>query len=105
MDGLQIPMEHVLALAGLLFSCGLMGLMLRRNIIFMLMSLEVMLNAAALAFVAAGAKWGEADGQVIFLLILTVAAAEVAVGLGLVLQIQRRFKTLDMDQARRLRGW
>ena len=58
----------------------------------------------ALAFVAAGAKWGQADGQIIFLLILTVAAAEVAVGLGLVLQIQRRFNTLDMDQARRLRG-
>jgi NADH-quinone oxidoreductase subunit K len=70
----------------------------------MLMSLEVMLNAAALAFVAAGARWGQADGQIIFLLILSVAAAEVAVGLGLVLQIQRRFKTLDMDQARRLRG-
>ncbi len=104
MSGLQIPMEHVLALAGLLFSCGLMGLMLRRNIIFMLMSLEVMLNAVALAFVAAGAQWGQADGQIIFLLILSVAAAEVAVGLGLVLQIQRRFKTLDMDQARRLRG-
>ena len=104
MNGLQIPMEHVLTLAGLLFSFGMLGLMLRRNVIFMLMSLEVMLNAAALAFVAAGAHWGQADGQVIFLLILTVAAAEVAVGLGLVLQIQRRFKTLDMDQARRLRG-
>ncbi len=78
--------------------------MLRRNIIFMLMSLEVMLNAAALAFVAAGAKWGQADGQIIFLLILAVAAAEISVGLGLVLQIQRRFKTLDMDSANRLRG-
>ena len=104
MNGLQIPMDHVLLLAGLLFSCGLLGLMLRRNIIFMLMSLEIMLNATALAFVAAGAHWAQADGQVIFLLILTVAAAEVAVGLGLVLQIQRRFKTLDMDQATRLRG-
>ena len=104
MDGLQVPMEHVLTLAGLLFSIGLLGLMLRRNIIFMLMSLEVMLNAAALAFVAAGAHWGQADGQVMFLLILSVAAAEVAVGLGLVLQIQRRFKSLDMDQANRLRG-
>ena len=81
-----------------------MGLMLRRNIIFMLMSLEVMLNAAALAFVAAGANWGQADGQIVFMLILSVAAAEVAVGLGLVLQIQRRFKTLDMDTANRLRG-
>ena len=104
MAGLAIPMNHILLLAGVLFSCGLLGLMLRRNIIFMLMSLEVMLNAAALAFVAAGARWGQADGQVIFLLILTVAAAEVAVGLGLVLQIQRHFKTLDMDQANRLRG-
>ncbi len=104
MSGLAVPMHHVLLLAGILFSCGLLGLMLRRNIIFMLMSLEVMLNAAALAFVAAGARWGQADGQVVFLLILSVAAAEVAVGLGLVLQIQRRFKTLDMDQANRLRG-
>ena len=104
MDGLQVPLDHVLLLAGTLFSCGMLGLMLRRNIIFMLMSLEVMLNSAALAFVAAGAKWGQADGQIIFLLILSVAAAEVAVGLGLVLQIQRRFKTLDMDSARRLRG-
>ena len=104
MDGLMVPMEHVLVIAGLLFVCGLFGLMLRRNIIFMLMSLEVMLNSAALAFIAAGAHWGQADGQIIFMLILTVAAAEVAVGLGLVLQIQRRFKTLDMDQADRLRG-
>lgn len=104
MGGLQVPLEHVQVLAALLFCMGLMGLMLRRNIIFMLMSLEVMLNAAALAFVAAGARWGQADGQVIFLLILSVAAAEVAVGLGLVLQIQRHFKSLDMDAARRLRG-
>lgn len=104
MDGLMVPMEHVLVVAGLLFTCGLFGLMLRRNIIFMLMSLEVMLNSAALAFVTAGAHWAQPDGQIMFMLILTVAAAEVAVGLGLVLQIQRRFKTLDMDQANRLRG-
>ena len=97
-------LEHVLLLASCLFSCGLAGLMLRRNLIFMLMSLEVMLNSAALAFVAAGARWGQPDGQIIFLFILSIAAAEVAVGLGLVLQIQRRFKTLDMDQANRLRG-
>jgi NADH-quinone oxidoreductase subunit K len=104
MGGLNIPIAHVLILAGVLFSFGLMGLMLRRNIIFMLMSLEVMLNAAGLAFIAAGARWAQADGQIIFMLILTVASAEVAVGLGLVLQIQRRFKTLDMDTANRLRS-
>jgi NADH-quinone oxidoreductase subunit K len=104
MGGLTVPLEHVLVLAALLFCTGLLGLMLRRNIIFMLMSLEVMLNAAALAFIAAGASWEQADGQVVFLIILSVAAAEVAVGLGLVLQIQRRFRTLDMDTANRLRG-
>ena len=104
MPGLQIPMEHVLLMAAALFIAGLVGLMIRRNIIFILMSLEVMLNAAALAFVAAGARWGQPDGQIIFMLILTVAAAEVSVGLGLVLQVQRRFKTLDMDNANRLRG-
>ena len=104
MPGLQVPMEHVLLIAAALFTAGLVGLMVRRNIIFILMSLEVMLNAAALAFIAAGAYWGQADGQVIFMLILTVAAAEVSVGLGLVLQIQRRFRTLDMDNANRLRG-
>ncbi len=104
MDGLMVPVEQVLALAALLFCLGLLGLMLRRNLLFMLMSLEVMLNAAALAFVTAGAAWAQADGQVIFLLILAVAAAEVAVGLGLVLQVQRHFRSLDMDRANRLRG-
>lgn len=104
MGGLIVPLEHVMLLAAALFVAGLAGLMARRNILFMLMSLEVMLNAAALAFVAAGARWGQPDGQIVFMLILTVAAAEVSVGLGLVLQVQRRFKTLDMDQANRLRG-
>lgn len=104
MGGLAIPLNHVLILAALLFATGLVGLMIRRNVIFILMALEVMLNAAALAFVAAGTAWQQADGQVIFMLILAVAAAEVSVGLGLVLQIQRRFKTLDMDQARELNG-
>lgn len=104
MEGLNIPLNHILLVASLLFSVGMLGLMIRRNIIFILMSLEVMLNAAALAFVAAGAHWGQADGQIMFMLILTVAAAEVAVGLGLVLQVHRRFKSLDMDDANRMRG-
>ena len=78
--------------------------MIRRNIIFILMSLEVMLNSAALAFVAAGAHWGQPDGQIVFMLILSIAAAEVAVGLSLVLQVQRRFKSLDMDNLDGMRG-
>lgn len=104
MEGLNVPLNHILLVASLLFAIGMLGLMIRRNIIFILMSLEVMLNAAALAFVAAGAHWGQADGQIIFLLILSVAAAEVAVGLGLVLQIYRRFESLDMDNVNRMSG-
>jgi NADH-quinone oxidoreductase subunit K len=104
MDGVNIPLDHVLLLSALLFICGLLGLMMRRNIIFILVSLEVMLNSSAVAFVAAGARWGQADGQIVFMMILAVAAAEVAVGLGLVLQIQRRFKSLDMDDANRMQG-
>ena len=100
----MVPPEHALVVAGMLFAVGLFGLMLRRNIIFMLMALEVMLTAAALAFVAAGARWGQADGQVMFLFILAIAAAEVSVGLGLVLQMRRQMQSLDMNEAVRLRG-
>lgn len=92
-----IPMETVLFLAAILFILGLIGLLVRRNIIFMLMSIEIMLNASGLAFVAAGAKWIQTDGQVMFIFILAVAAAEVSVGLALILQIYHRFKTLDAD--------
>jgi NADH-quinone oxidoreductase subunit K len=93
-----------LLLAGILFSLGLASLLVRRNLIFVLMSLEVMLNAAGLAFVVAGSRWHQADGQVVFLFILTMAAAEVSVGLALVLQIYRRFKSLDVDELSEMRG-
>lgn len=99
-----IPVEHVLILAGVLFSLGLTGVLVRRNVIFMLVSLEIMMNACGLAFVAAGARWGAADGQIMYMLILTLAAAEVAVGLGLVLQLERRFDHLDIDAANELKG-
>ena len=68
------------------------------------MSLEVMLNAAGLAFVVAGSRWDQADGQVVFLFILAMAAAEVSVGLALVMQIYRRFKSLDADALSGMRG-
>ena len=99
-----VSMHQGLLLAGILFALGLVGLLVRRNVIFMLMSLEIMLNAAGLAFVVAGARWGQADGQIVFLFILTMAAAEVSVGLALVLQIYRRFKTLDSDAVSEMRG-
>ena len=100
----SIPLEHGLAVAAILFCLGLVGLMVRRNILFMLMSLEVMMNAAALAFVVAGARWGAADGQVMFILVITLAAAEASIGLAILLQLYRRFNTLDIDAASEMRG-
>lgn len=104
MTAIAIPVEHVLVLAGALFLVGFTGVLVRRNIIFLLMSLEIMLNACGLAFIAAGARWAAADGQVMFMLILSFAAAEVAVGLGLVLQLERRFDHVDIDAASELKG-
>jgi len=99
-----IPMAHGLVLAAVLFVLGLLGVMVRRNILFMLMSVEVMMNAAALAFVVAGSRWGQPDGQIMFILILTLAASEAAVGLAIVLQLHRRFRTLDVDAAAEMKG-
>ena len=100
----SIPMEHSLILAAILFILGLIGVLVRRNIVFMLMSVEIMLNAVGLAFVGAGARWGQTDGQIMFIFILTMAAAEVSVGLALVLQLHHTFKTLDADVASRMKG-
>ena len=100
----SVPLSHGLLLAGILFTLGMIGLLVRRNVILMLMSIEVMLNAAGLAFVVAGAHWGEPDGQVMFLFILATAAAEVAVGLALVLDMYHRFKSVDADAASFMRG-
>lgn len=99
-----ISMENVLVLSGLLFVLGLVGVLVRRNIIFILMSIEIMLNAAGLAFVAAGYRWGQPDGQVMFVFILSMAAAEVSVGLALVIRIFHRYKGLDSDCASTMKG-
>ena len=99
-----IPIEHGLLLASVLFALGLVGLLVRRNVIFMLMSVEIMLNAAGLAFIVAGSRWQQADGQVMFMFILAMAAAEVAVGLALILQMVQHFKSVDIDVASVMRG-
>jgi NADH-quinone oxidoreductase subunit K len=96
--------EGGLILAAVLFSLGLVSVLIRRNIIFMLISVEVMLNSAGLAFIVAGARWGQADGQIMFIFILTMAAAEVSVGLALILQIYHQLKTLDSDAASKMKG-
>ena len=103
-EAVVIPMEYGLLLAGILFLIGLLGVLVRRNIILILMSLEIMLNACGLAFILVGAHWGIADGQIMFMLILSIAAAEVSVGLGLLLQVNRRFGVLDIDLANRMVG-
>jgi len=97
-------LQFTLMLAGILFSLGLLGVLVRRNLLFVLMSIEIMINAAALAFVAAGSRWGQPDGQVMFLMVLTLAAAETSVGLAMLLQLHRRFRTLDTDAASEMRG-
>jgi NADH-quinone oxidoreductase subunit K len=101
---MQIPVEHGLILAAALFVLGLAGVLIRRNLIFILLSLEVMLNAAGLAFVVAGSGWQQPDGQVLFLFILAVAAAEVSIGLALLLLLQRRAASLSVDDVAGMRG-
>ena len=99
-----VPTGHVLVLATALVAVGTLGVLLRRNLLFMLMALEIVLNGAAVAFAGAAARWQQADGQVFVLFIMTVAAAEVAVGLALVLEIWRRARTLDADVLDSLQG-
>ncbi|CAL1517581.1 NADH-quinone oxidoreductase subunit NuoK [Chitinophaga sp. MM2321] len=98
------PTTAGLLLASVLFVLGLISVLIRRNIIFMLLSVEIMLNAAGLAFVVAASHWGTADGQVMFIFILAMAAAEVSVGLALILQLYHQLKTLDSDEASRMKG-
>jgi len=100
----QIPAEYGLIVAAILFALGLTGLLVRRNILFILISIEIMLNAAGLAFVAGGSRWAQPDGQVMFLFILATAGAEVSVGLALVLQLYKHFRTLDIDAASDMKG-
>lgn len=90
-----IPFELQLLLAGILFTIGLVGILVRRNLLYVLMSLEIMMNSAGLAFIAAGSRWGQPDGQVMFIFILAVAAAEISVALALVILMYKHFKTVD----------
>ncbi len=100
----QIPFGHAMIFAGILFFLGLAGVLVRRDAVFILLSLEVMLNSAGLAFVIAGARFGAPDGQVMFLFVLAVAAAEVSIGLALVLWLYHWQRNVDTDEARSLRG-
>lgn len=98
-----VNIETQIVLAGILFFLGFIGLLVRRNIIFMLMSVEIMLNSAGLVFIIAGTHWKQPDGQVMFIFILAVAAVEVSIGLALILQVYHHYKTLDVDSINKLK--
>ncbi len=94
---LTVPIETQLIFAGILFFLGLIGVLVRRNLIYVLMSIEIMFNSAGMVFIIASTHWKQPDGQVMFIFILAVTAVEVAIGLALILQVYHHYKTLDTD--------
>ncbi len=93
----MLTLTHYLVLSGLLFTIGTIGVFVRRNIITLLLSIEIMLNAVNLTFVAVGRYFGSVDGQIITFFVMTVAAAEAAVGLAIVIALFRHKETLSPD--------
>jgi len=94
---MKVGLEHYLVVSALLFALGLLGVLIRRNLLIIYMSLELMLNAATLALVAASRFNGNLDGQVFVFFIITVAAAEVAVGLALIVALYRKHRTAHVE--------
>jgi NADH-quinone oxidoreductase subunit K len=99
----MIPLEHYLIVSGLLFSIGVLGVLIRRNAIMILLSIEIMLNAVNLSFVAFSRFSSNLDGQVFVFFIIAIAAAEVAIGLALLIALFRNKRSIDTDQIRMLR--
>ena len=93
----MVPLDHYLTLSAVLFAIGVAGVFLRRNLITILLSIEVMLNAANVAFIAFGRTLGTVDGQIIMFFVVTVAAAEAAVGLAIVIALFRHRESLNPD--------
>jgi len=92
-----IPLQHALYLSAMLFGIGVVGVFLRRNVITVFMCIELMLNAVNLAFVTFSRSMGTLDGQILVFFVMTVAAAEAAVGLAIVIALNRQRDTLDLD--------
>lgn len=100
-----VPLEHILVLAGLLFFIGMGGLLAwRANLIMMLVSIEVMLNAVMLAFVAGSARWGNPDGQLFAIFIMALTSAEVSLALAMVVYLHRQRKNVDTDMFSEMKG-
>jgi NADH-quinone oxidoreductase subunit K len=98
-----VPIEHAIGLSAILFTIGAVGAVVRRNLIVILMSIELMLNAVNLALVAFSRHWGDIDGHVFVLMVIVVAAAEVAVGLGIVIALFRNKESVNVDDVSLLR--
>jgi NADH-quinone oxidoreductase subunit K len=99
----MIPVSHAVALSAVLFFIGAAGALARRNLIVILMSIEVMLNAVNLALVAFSRQWGDLAGQIFVMMVIVVAAAEVTVGLGIVIALFRNRETVNVEDASLLR--
>ena len=93
----MVPIEHAIALSAILFAIGSVGAITRRNLIVVLMSIELMLNAVNVALVAFSRLWGSLDGQIFVLMVIVVAAAEVAVGLGIVISLFRNRESMNIE--------
>jgi len=100
----MVPETYYIALSAILFTIGALGVLIRRNALIIFMSVELMLNAANLAFVAFANTYGQLSGQIIVFFVIAVAAAEVAVGLALIVAIFKTKKSIDVDQMSSLKG-
>ena len=100
----MVPVEYYVALSAILFTIGALGVLIRRNPLVIFMSIELMLNSANLALVAFTRVWGKLDGQIFVFFIMTVAAAEVAVGLALIVTIFRTKHSINIDEMNSLKG-
>ncbi len=99
----MISTTHYLVASAALFALGLIGIMTRRNVLMILLCIEIMFNAANLAFVAFARSWGDVGGQLVAFFVITVAAAEVTVGLAIAILLSRQLKTLNADEIRFLK--
>ncbi len=100
----MITLNHYLVFSAIMFCIGLYGILRRKNILLLLFATEIMLNAINVAFVAIGYYKGDLQGQILALFVIALAAAEVAIGLGLVLMLYKKYKTLDIDKLSNMRG-
>jgi NADH-quinone oxidoreductase subunit K len=100
----EITLDHYIVLSMFMFTCGVVGVLVRKNIIFVLLSLELILNSTNILFVSASAHLGNLDGQIMTLFVITVAACEAGVALAMIIAIYRRYGTIKTDFLKLLRG-